>query len=228
MNGVEVKETYPSDFEKIYPLLQDFDSPYSLDAWKQIFLYQWEGVKDYIGFHLEYNGNVVGFMGLIFSCRYKDNHKYQFCNITSLIVKKDYRSATLLLVRKLKKIENTIFTGLSPIIESYHLLTMLGFSSYEKHYVIIPTVNRFLAPTCKMKVYEQPLLLDQLDAENKRIVKDHENLTCKITLLDLNGNHCLRLFSTKNDFNIWDVFQRIVYLLHLLCVFPPKAVWLLL
>ena len=188
------KKTCAADFEKIYPLLQEFDSPHSLEDWKRIFLYQWDGTRDFIGFHLEHHGNVVGFMGLIFSCRYHNNRQYQFCNITSLIVKKNYRPATVLLIRKLKTIENTIFTGLCPIAASYQLFTLLGFASYEQFVVLIPTVNRWLGLTSKIKMSEQPFLCDQLDEENKRIIKDHENLACHTMLFTLNDNHCLVIY----------------------------------
>ena len=194
MNGVEVKKTHPGEFEKIYPLLKEFNSPYAREDWRRIFAYRWDGVEEYMGFHLEHNGHVVGFMGLIFSCRRRHNREYKFCNITSLIVKDGYRAATIMLVRKLKHLEDTICTGLSPISESYRLLKMVGFTAYESHFKIISTLNGFLRRGREVDVSVFPALLDRIDAENRRLVIDHVGLKCESILFDFNGNPCLLIY----------------------------------
>lgn len=214
MQGVAVKKTYPSDFEKVYPLLQEFDSPHTDDDWSRIFSYRWDGALDYVGFHLEHNNQVVGFMGLIFSHRYKNNHRYTFCNITSLIVKEGYRAATLLLVRKLQSFKDVIFTGLGPIDESYRLLTMIGFEAYEKAYKIVPTVNHLFSRKCKVKVYETPILLDKADNESKRIVNDHRGLRCQSVLFNFNGENCLVLYKISKQ----RYFKILVKKVHILYI----------
>lgn len=194
MNKISVKTTHPSDFTKIYPLLKEFNSPYTEEDWNRIFTYRWEGVEDFVGFHLERNGLVIGFMGLIFSCRYKQNQKYKFCNITSLIVKEEYRNATLLLMRKLKDFKETIFIVLNPVQASSFLFIKLGFVAYEAGYKIIPTLNHLLGRKCKRKIYELPELLNKVDTENKRILNDHTRLKCKSMLVDFDGMHCLLIY----------------------------------
>lgn len=64
---ISVKKTTVGDFEIIYPLLLAFDSPFTKEDWSHIFQYQWDGVQDHVGYHLEKNGKIVGFMSLIFS-----------------------------------------------------------------------------------------------------------------------------------------------------------------
>lgn len=188
MQGVEIKKTYRDDFDKIYPLLQKFDSPYTQDDWKKIFTYQWQGAEDYLGFHLEHEGKIVGFMGLIFSCRNKNCQKYQFCNITSLIVLEDYRAATILLIRQLKRIKNIIFTGLNPIYESYRILTMLGFAPYENKYRIIPVINFLFSRGEDINVVDNYSCLDQ---ESRRLIQDHHQSKSKVIALQCHGKNCL-------------------------------------
>ncbi len=209
MHNVEIKKTYLHDFEKIYPLLQEFDSPYSKEHWKKIFSYQWDGAENYVGFHLEHENEVVGFMGLIFSCRYQHNQKYRFCNITSLIVKEKYRSATILLIRKLKQLENTIFTGLGPIKESYRLFTLIGFTAYENHYKIIPTINYLIGKKRKIATYELPVLLDRVDAEHKRIASDHADLNCKSILFDFDGSYCMLIYKITQQIHFGLAVKKI-------------------
>ena len=194
MQSVEVKKTYTKDFDKIYPLLKQFNSSYTRDNWYKIFSYKWDGSEDFIGFHLEYMRQPVGFMGLIFSCRYREDKIFKFCNITSLIVKEDHRSATILLIRQLIKLNNVIFTGLSPIEESYRLLSKLGFSDYENKYVIIPVINGLFVKHSGINQYELLELHDKLKDEEKRIVTDHANLNCNFIFFDINGCICLLIY----------------------------------
>lgn len=194
MHNIKVNKTYSSDFEKVYPLLKEFNSPHTREIWNQIFSYHWDGAEDYVGYHLEHNNQVVGFMGLIFSCRYKNDIKYKFCNITSLIVQEHYRTHTLLLLRKLKLLEDTTCVVLSPIEESYRLFTMLGFIVHEKNYKIIPTANSIFSKRFKIGVYESNDLLNRVNTENKRLVIDHNAYNCKSILFDLIGKQCLLIY----------------------------------
>ena len=212
MNNLEIKKTYLSDFEKIYPLLQEFNSPYSKDNWRKIFSYHWDGAEDYVGFHLEHKNDVVGFMGLIFSCRNKQNAQYKFCNITSLLVKQDYRAATFFLVRKLKTLENMILTGLRPINESYRILTLMGFSAYEHRYNIIPTIYCWFGKRNKGNIYDFPRLLEIADNENCRIALDHANLNCNLLLFESNGKQCLLIFKMTNQNHYKMNLQKILIL----------------
>src|SRR3990167_1070523 len=190
IQGITIKKTVASDFEKIYPLLVDFDSPYMRDDWKRIFYYQWDSAEDHVGYHLEKNTEIIGFMGLIFSCRNKNEVCYQFCNITSLIVKSEYRAATILLLRKLMGYPNTIFTGLGPIEESFRLLTLMGFVPFEDHYKIIPVINGLFFRKKNILVDESENAFHKLDAKNKRIFLDHLHLKCKCIVFSYkNENH---------------------------------------
>ena len=51
-----------------------------------------------------------------------------------------------------------------------------------------------------MNIYELPMLLDKVDAENKRIVIDHANLKCNSILFDFDGHYCLLIYKiTKQN-----------------------------
>src|SRR3990167_1416809 len=200
MHRVEVKKTYPNDFDKIYPLLKKFNSPYTKDEWRNIFSYKWDGMEDYVGFHLEHDGNVVGFMGLIFSCRYQKNKKYKFCNITSLIVDEKYRVTTIFLIRKIKQLAETIFTGLGPIEQSYRLFNMIGFTAYESFYKIIPTINYLMGKKYIIEAYEELTeILSRVSNENKRIAADHSIHKCKTILFAVNGDYCMLIYNVTKQ-----------------------------
>lgn len=195
ISEISVKKTMPSDFEKIYPLLAAFNSPYNREDWCRIFDYRWNGTQDHVGYHLEKEGQAVGFMGLIFSSRFKNNRCYTFCNITSLIVKPEHRAATLLLLRKLKTYADVIFTCLGPIQESYRLMSTIGFQLFENSYKIIPVVNGLFFKTKKVIVYDDENIINKLDDENRRIFFDHSNLKCKSILFEFNNKTVFLIYT---------------------------------
>lgn len=195
IQGIAIIKTLPSHFERIYPLLLTFDSPFSKEDWKRLFYYDWEGKSDHVGYHLEKDDEVVGFMGLIFSARYIKNQQRQFCNITSLIVKPNYRAATILFIRKLLTYRDIIFTGLGPIDESFRLLKAIGFIPFETHYKIIPVLNGLLS---KQKYFSTTAIrevLEKLDLENKRIFLDHEKLKCHAIFFEINNENTVCIYS---------------------------------
>ena len=193
MQDLNIKKTTCSDFEKVYPLLLDFNSPFDYDDWMNIFNYCWDGVEDYVGYHLEQDTHVVGFMGLIFSYKLIEGKKIKFCNISSLIVKPEYRASSILFIRKLNELKDVILTGLGPIEASYQLLSRVGFKTLETHSIIIPVINGLLTRQ-KINYYEMPKLLELIDVEPRRIVQDHMNKNCKILLLNVSDKFCLLVY----------------------------------
>ncbi len=210
MRNIKVKNTMATDFEKIYPLLQEFNAPYTKEEWSRIFTYKWDGVRDYVGFHLEDDDMVVGYVGLIFSCRNKQNRSYQFCNITSLIIKNNYRAAALLLIKKITKIENTNFIVLSPIYESFCLFKKLGFTPFENKYLILPMIYGM----SKTGVNEILISSSRLDKENRRIASDHATHQCKNILINCNECDCFLIYKVIEQSYFGFNFKKI----HLLYV----------
>lgn len=210
IQGLSIKKTYPNDFDKVYPLLLDYDSPYSCEDWKGIFEYQWDGSKDYIGYHLEHDGHVAGFMGLVFSHRLINNITYNFCNITSLIVKPDYRASTILFIRKLMALENYILTGLGPIEESWQLFKKIGFVSFENHYKIIPVWNGLLSKRNRLNSCERPEIMEKVDPENKRILKDHIKKNCSSIVFEKSGHYCVMVYKRVTQKHLKITVNKII------------------
>ncbi len=210
MQSLSIKKTYPNDFDKIYPLLLDFHSPYTRDDWKEIFEYQWDGCEDYIGFHLEHDDYVVGFMGLVFSRRFINGVKYNFCNITSLIVKPDYRVSTIFFIRKLMELRDYIFTGFSPIEASWQLFKKIGFVPFENRRKIIPVFNFIFSSVKEMNFCEMPEILERVDPENRRILNDHNHKKCSSILFELNEKSCVLIYKLETQKHLGITVNKIL------------------
>lgn len=199
MNDISIEKTMRSDFEKIYPLLVLFDSPFKKENWKKLFTYQWDGARDYVGYHLKNKDNVIGFMGLIFSERNINKKKYVFCNITSLIVKPEFRAYTILFIRKILSYKEIIFTGLGPIRDSFQLLTLAGFTPFEDNYKIFPVANGLFSKKENISQDESEKIFEKCDEENKRLLSDHLHLSCQFVLFEYLTEQCLLIYHTDKQ-----------------------------
>ena len=65
----------------------------SKEDWKRIFTVYWKSPEDFCGQIIVKDGEVKGFLGLIFSSRTIDGEMQKFCNLNSWIVDDDCRSS---------------------------------------------------------------------------------------------------------------------------------------
>ncbi|MBA4695786.1 MAG: hypothetical protein H2069_00175 [Legionella sp.] len=206
-------KTYPKDFEKIYPLLTLFNSPYTKEEWRSIFDYDWQGKQDFIGFHLETATEVVGFIGLIFSQRVVEGKMKLFCNISSFIVKETHRASSVLLLQPLRTLKDVIFTGFAPIKASYQLMTMLGFTTLEKQVALIPTLQTLYAAPSR-HFYQDNAILSYVSGELYRIVADHLSTRVASILFEEQGRQLLIIYKIHKHkmFKVSVPKVRVIYL----------------
>ena len=146
-----VRKATKEDFDHIFPLFQGFATHTQVNPqdWKKIFSPLWSGQREQFGYVLEDGNEAVGFLGTLYSLRMIQGEKREFCNLTSWIVRQDYRSESLSLLFPLmggKDLTLTNFTASNRVIE---VLLRLGFQSLEDHYrMILPL------PVARRKYYD--------------------------------------------------------------------------
>src|SRR6476659_5760308 len=98
-NAVKILKARGDDFERVYPLLQDFGiSRITKDHWRRLFTKNWDSPFDYCGYLLEQGSEVKGFLGLLFSERTINGRRETFSNMTSLMVKRESRGHSMQLL----------------------------------------------------------------------------------------------------------------------------------
>lgn len=120
-----------SRFDEIYPLLESFDSQLSQDLWKTLFDYQWDRPSSHCGYGLFDDGVPVGYLGMLFSQRTINQQKHDFCNLTSWIVRPDYRSHSLSMMMPVMRLKDHTITDLSASETVLKLSERLGFKSLD-------------------------------------------------------------------------------------------------
>jgi hypothetical protein len=182
-----IRQVKPGDFEKVLPLFQGFatHSQVNPDDWRKIFSAIWSGQEPSFGYILEDHREAVGFLGTLFSTRMIRNTPREFCNLTSWIVKPEYRAESLSLLFPLlsrKKLTLTNFTASNRVIS---VLQKIGFKSLEDHYfMLLP----YPVPLSGCKLILNPdEMKKMLEGEDLCIHQDHRNLHCIQVVMETPG-----------------------------------------
>lgn len=156
---LSIRPYFSTDYIKLLPYLQKFDSTIHIDTWKKLLNYEWENKLEYKGMLLESEGSIVGFISYILSSQEIDNKNMTICNISSWIVNPEFRSKSLQLLSPLFKIKDLVITNLSPHENTLSIFEALRFDSLSGYEY---RINPF-----KLKLYS-------LNSKNKSIVSFKE------------------------------------------------------
>lgn len=197
-----LRKALAEDFEGIYPLFQELNSPdITKEEWRQIFLKHWDRDEDYFGYVLIDLDRIVGFIGLIFSRRSIDGKPRKFCNYTSWVVKKEYqgRGLGLSLILETIKLTDYTITNLTANIKTVAMFKRLGFKELETNFKILipaPSLNIF-SDNCRIET-DTGRIKGLLSRDALKIYKDHSGFNCiHLVIQSGHGNSYLIMKNTK-------------------------------
>jgi hypothetical protein len=140
---IEVRPVGLESFDEIYPLLELFANPkMSRDDWRRmLFSYSWWDGRER-GYAIFADGVPVGFIGTILSKRRVLGRDQMFCNTSSWIVREEYRSASLLLLKPILAMRECTIVNATPTKRSYDIFVKLGFRGLEDEQIVaLPIVS---------------------------------------------------------------------------------------
>ncbi|MBC8133237.1 MAG: hypothetical protein H7X95_09680, partial [Deltaproteobacteria bacterium] len=127
------------EFEEIYPLLAAFNNALmSKEDWRRmLFTYPWESPSRH-GFGYYADGKPVGFIGAIFSTRHVRGRAERFCNLSTWIVKKEFRGTSILLTRRIvDALAGHAVVGFTPAPTTCAVFSRLGFLPLETEQLLL-------------------------------------------------------------------------------------------
>jgi hypothetical protein len=197
-----VRQATRDDLDLVFPLFKGFatQSQVNPEDWKKIFEKLWDKQDPCCGYVLINGKEAVGFLGTIFSKRLIKGIPRDFCNLTSWIVKPDYRSESLSLLFPLmgrKDLTLTNFTASNRVID---VLLKVGFKSLEDHYRMILPIP-LLTAGCKV-YFDTEIIENILQGDNLRIFLDHKKLHCRHILLEFQNDQCYLVLNPARKRNL--------------------------
>jgi len=212
-----VEKATPAMFEDIYPLLLELDNSHSREKWRSIFDYQWESDEGYAGYALVDGRKVVGFNGAIFSRRIIGGREVRFCNLTSWIVNKQYRTESLRLVLPILNLKGYTLTNLTMNERAWEVMKRLGFKNLDTNIRIIFPVPRLPSSSKEdpsVIVSDQSRIAEILDPVDLRIFRDHLQYDCVHLVIQDKRRYSYLLYTGKSykKYNLDIPYAHIQYI----------------
>lgn len=177
---ITVKKATVKDVDKLLPLLFELDSiNQAHEEWERLFKLHWDDSQNYFGYVMYDGDTAVGFLGLLFSRRVVKDKINNFCNISSWIVKKEYRRQSLHLLLPILELDNHTITVLTCNAGTYFITKKLGFIDLEiGQRVILPLPFLPKSKPSINIIFDHSEIEKQLKGETLKIYHDHRNLNC--------------------------------------------------
>ncbi|MDD2901308.1 MAG: hypothetical protein PHU44_02610 [Syntrophales bacterium] len=195
---VQVRKAYAQDFEQVYSsLLAAHDPRISKEDWHQLFINHWHSTEDYYGYLLAADGEIVGFLGTIFSRRKIRGQEYKFCNLSSWIVQPEHRRKSLFLLFPLLKLADYTFTNLTAQEHVAKIHRELGFTEMGSGAQIILPLGGFSwgRPHKPELIFDPERIKDHLQGDDIMIFNDHLAFKCSHILLEADHDYCYLIAS---------------------------------
>ena len=188
-----IREAHNKDFEKVWPLLDHLNNKLPKTKWQQLFVSNFSAPYNFPGYVLEDDQEIVGFFGTIFSQRTINGRQYNFCNTSSWVVNENYRSHSLLLLLKIHKLKNCIFTNFTPSSVVYPILKKLGYNDLSSEKLLF---RPSLALSSKLKI-QSSNFESILNEDEIQIYNDHKQYNADFLVALSNEGHCLIVLKKK-------------------------------
>ncbi|NEP60426.1 MAG: GNAT family N-acetyltransferase [Symploca sp. SIO2G7] len=166
---VSLQKLDASMFDKVYPLLQELDPSLTEHTWQSLFNYRWSREEDYCGYGLFDDQKIVGFIGLLFSKRVINHKVEHFCNLTSWVVKEEYRDHSLSMMLPILRLKNHTITDLSAIDKVVRISKRLGFKELDSKIKVLLSLGIF-----KSKFFAKNLRFSQDKDIISKTLKDND------------------------------------------------------
>lgn len=202
----KIERARAADFERVFPLLEKLnDAELKKEDWRKLFTKYWESSEDFCGSILVKDGEVKGFLAMLFSRRTFGGKVYKICNINSWIVEEDCRSQSVFLLLDALKLKDYVFTVFTASGESKAIpvLSRVGFEEIEIYQQILPPLpNVFLRGRGYTCEFDSAKIRERLSETERVIFDDHRQLGCAHLLLESDAGHAYVILKNTHRRNI--------------------------
>jgi hypothetical protein len=194
-----VQPVYPTDFPRVFRLLQHLDPRRTAEQWRPIFDYPWRREDEPVGYAVYDGAEAVGYIGTILSELTVDGRVERFCNITSWVTLDAHRGAGALLVLPLRQLRDHTITSMTSNPGAARVLDRLGFEVLDAEWTILRPASGLLAPERerRVRVLTDPREIEPLlSPPDARILADHRTRACHLLAVADSG-YCYLVYSMR-------------------------------
>lgn len=145
-----------------------------------------------MGYLLEQEGQVVGFLGAIYSQRMVRGKSELFCNLTNWCVLPNFRNESLRLLFAIHGQAGQTIINLSPSDEVQRMLGAMRYRPLDTFKLFtLPLLQPWTLTGTGKLIWGQSRMEQHLDESGRKIVRDHLGTGCRFLLIIQNGETCL-------------------------------------
>lgn len=160
--------------------------------YRALFSYSWMTDKPGMGYLLEEGGQIVGFLGAIYSCRRIRGKMEQFCNLTNWCVLPQFRNKSLKLLFALLGQQEQTVVNLSPSREVQDVFRAMSYLPLDKFKLFSLPFVHFWTLTGRGRIlHEGAELRAVLDQPQQEIVRHHSGTGCRFIVIAEGQRTCL-------------------------------------
>lgn len=187
-----VREATPADLPAVSEFLaRGLKGRGGPERYRRFFEYPWLPEKPNIGFLVEHEGRVRGFVGGIYARRPIRGDVHTFCNLTSLLVDEDFRASSLPALKRLLERPDWTYTSFSASKTVIEILQFFKFRIVDGSKVLFtPAAGIGKRLHRGARVHRGAGLEAALAPEERAIVRDHAGYRCGLFLLEARGERC--------------------------------------
>jgi acetoacetyl-CoA synthetase len=169
-------------------LVQHLGGGKSASQYRHLFAYDWRAERPNIGYLVEDEEGIVGFIGTIYSERLINGTSEKICNITCWAMKATARGKdSLKLMQRVLAQPGYTFTGISANEEMQRILRFFRFKELDggKYFVPLMAGLGRTAKSGRAVVHTNPeAIAARVDGETRRLLDDHVAYGCACLLLE--------------------------------------------
>lgn len=169
------------------------DPSVSRERFRNLFTYPWMPDKPNLGFVLEDDGRLVGFLSTIYGDREVNGRTERFCNLSSWFVLPEYRNQSLSLLTAVHRQGDLVYTNLTsrPAVQKISLALKYQLLDTYKMFAFPLTHlwTLFRLPWPRLRTAPREIE-PRLSPQHQRYLRDHLDTPCRHLLLEAGGESC--------------------------------------
>jgi hypothetical protein len=189
----ELRPVISNDIEAVCEFLDaNMQRGVTKEQYRAIFTYPWMREKPGMGYLLEQEGQLVGFLGAIYSERMIRGKRELFCNLTNWCVLPKFRNESLKLLFAVHGQKAQTILNLSPSNEVQTMLNAMRYRPLDTFKLFsFPLLHSWTLAGGGKLIWQQSDIQAHLNPAERKLVEDHSGTGCRFLLILKSGKTCL-------------------------------------